>query len=78
MASGNVDAARMFCERAADAGLAQGALALAATFDPDELARRRVFGGLRPDPAAAKRWYERARELGAHEADEPLKRLLRR
>jgi TPR repeat protein len=75
MASGNVEAARLFYERAADAGLAQGALALAATFDPDELARRQVVGGLRPDPAAAKRWYERARELGADEADEPLRRL---
>ena len=76
MAAGNVEAARLFYERAAEAGLAQGALALAATFDPDELARRQVVGGLRPDPAAAKRWYERARELGAAEADEPLRRLL--
>ena len=76
MAAGNVEAARLFYERAAEAGLAQGALALAATFDPDELARRQVVGGLRPDPAAAKRWYERARELGADEADEPLRRLL--
>jgi hypothetical protein len=75
MATGNVEAARMFYERAADAGLAQGALALAATFDPDELARRQVVGGLRPDPAAAKRWYERARELGADDADEPVRRL---
>ena len=75
MATGNVEAARMFYERAADAGLAQGAQALAATFDPDELARRQVVGGLRPDPAAAKRWYERARELGADEADEPIRRL---
>jgi TPR repeat protein len=76
MAAGNVEAARLFYERAADLGLARGALALAATFDPDELARRQVVGGLRPDPAAAKRWYERARELGADEADEPLRRLL--
>ena len=76
MAAGNVEAARLFYERAADAGLAQGAHALAATFDPDELTRRQVIGGVRPDPAAAKRWYERARELGADEADEPLRRLL--
>jgi hypothetical protein len=75
MTAGNVEAARLFYERAADAGLAQGALALAATFDPDELGRRQVVGGLQPDPAAARRWYERARELGADEADEPLKRL---
>jgi hypothetical protein len=75
MATGNVDSARLFYERAADAGLAQGALALAATFDPHELARRQIVGGLRPDPAQAQRWYERARELGAVEAEEPLRRL---
>jgi hypothetical protein len=75
MTAGNVEAARLFYERAADAGLAQGALALAATFDPDELNRRQVVGGLQPDPVAARRWYERARELGADEADEPLRRL---
>jgi len=75
MATGNVEAARLFYRRAADAGLAQGALALAATFDPQELARRQVVGGLRPDPAEAQRWYERARELGAAEAEGPLKRL---
>jgi TPR repeat protein len=76
LASGNVEAARLFYERAAEAGLAQGAHALAATFDPDELARLEVIGGVRPDPAVAKRWYERARELGADEAEEPLRRLL--
>jgi hypothetical protein len=75
LAAGNVEAARLFYERAADAGLAQGALALAATYDPDELARRQVVGGLQSDPVAARRWYERARELGADEADEPLRRL---
>lgn len=75
MASGNVEGARLFYERAADAGLAQGALALAATFDPHELARQQVVGGLRPDAAQAQRWYERALALGAAEAEEPLKRL---
>jgi TPR repeat protein len=64
-ANGNVAAARLFYERAAEAGLAEGALALAATFDSDELARRQVVGGVQPDPAAAWRWYERALELGA-------------
>jgi hypothetical protein len=68
-AAGNVAAARLFYERAADLGLIQGALALAATFDPDELARLQVLGGVKPDPAAARRWYERARELGASEAE---------
>jgi hypothetical protein len=75
LAAGNVEAARQFYERAADMGLAQGALALAATYDPNELARRQVVGGLQPDPAAAQRWYERARELGAAEAEDRLRRL---
>jgi hypothetical protein len=73
--AGNVEAARQFYERAADAGLAQAALALAATYDPNELARRQVVGGLQPDPVVAQRWYERAREMGAAEAEERLRRL---
>jgi hypothetical protein len=76
-AAGNVGAARLFYERAADAGLPEGALALAATFDPNELTRRNVLGGVQPDRAAARRWYERARELGALEAEQHLQRLAR-
>jgi hypothetical protein len=74
-AKGNVEAARLFYEKAADAGLAEGALVLASTYDPGELARQHVVGGLLPDPDAARRWYERARELGAAEAEERLLRL---
>ena len=71
---GNVAEARLYFQRAADAGLAQGALAMAATYDPIELS---LLGarGVRPDPATAKVWYERARQLGATEAEERLKRL---
>jgi hypothetical protein len=71
---GNISAARLFYRRAADAGLAQGALALAATYDPNELARLRV-AGVQPDLALAREWYEKARELGASEAEERLRRL---
>ena len=71
---GNVFAARRFFERAAEAGLAQSAVALAATFDPDELAKLNVVG-LAPDVDAARKWYERARELGAVEAAERLRHL---
>src|SRR5262245_56203327 len=71
---GNVFAARKFFERAAEAGLAQGAVAAAGTYDPDELARLRVVG-LQPDIEAARKWYEKARELGASEAGERLRRL---
>jgi TPR repeat protein len=71
---GNVFAARKFFERAAEAGLAQGAVAAAGTYDPDELAKLRVVG-LQPDVEAARKWYEKARELGAVEAGERLRRL---
>jgi len=70
---GNIGAARGWFERAADAGLAAGALKLAATYDPEELARRDVR--VTPDAKEARKWYERARELGAPEADERLARL---
>ncbi len=71
---GNVYPARMFFQRAAEAGLAESALALGGTFDPDELAKIKVFG-LQPDIAAARKWYEKAQELGAPEAAERLRRL---
>ena len=74
LAEGNVAAARLFYERAADAGLAQGAMALAATFDGAELARLGVRG-IQPDPKQARRWYERARQLGANDAEERLRRI---
>jgi TPR repeat protein len=71
---GNVYAARKFFELAAEAGLAQSAVAVASTYDPDELARLNVVG-LQPDAEAARKWYEKARELGAAEATERLRRL---
>lgn len=71
---GNIGAARLFFQRAAEIGLALGAIRLAATFDPAELARFNAQG-VRPDREEARRWYERARELGAPEADERLARL---
>lgn len=74
LADGGIAQARLLYERAADAGLAQGAMALAATYDPDELDRLGVRG-LQPDGATAARWYERARQLGAVEAAQRLQRL---
>jgi TPR repeat protein len=61
-------------EFAADAGLAQGAMALAATFDADELAKLGVRG-VASDPKEARRWYERARQLGATDAPQRISRL---
>jgi hypothetical protein len=74
LAEGNIATARNFFLRAAEAGLARGALLLAATYDPRELTRMRAQG-IQPNPAEARKWYERARELGAPEASERLSRL---
>ncbi len=71
---GNVFAARKFFERAVEGGLAQSAVALAGTYDPDELAKMKVVG-LQPNVEEARRWYEKARELGAFEAADRLRRL---
>lgn len=73
---GNVGAARMFFQRAAEAGLAAGALKMAATYDPAELERLQVkVQGAIPDRAEARKWYERARALGSPEAADLLTRI---
>jgi hypothetical protein len=74
LALGDVASARLFYERAADAGYAPAAMALAATFDAAELERLKVLG-IPADAKAARRWYQRARELGASGAEERLRRL---
>ena len=49
-------------------------MALAATYDPYELGKFGTFGPL-PDADAALRWYRKARELGATDAEQRLQRL---
>ena len=72
--TGDIASARLFFERAAEAGLAEAALAMGATYDAGELAKIRAHG-IRPDAAEARRWYERAGELGSGDAVQRLKRL---
>ncbi len=69
---GDVASARLFYERATDAGDAQAALRLGETYDPFFLMRVRL-NGVRGDLAVATRWYRRARDLGASEAEILLK-----
>lgn len=71
---GNIQPARMLFRRAAEAGLAESALELGGTYDPVELAKRKVMG-LQPDIAAARQWYGKAQQLGAVEAANRLRRL---
>jgi TPR repeat protein len=75
LAEGKVAGARLFFRQAADAGFIPALIKLAATYDPTELSRLRVQG-IAPDPTEARKWYERARELGAPEAEERLARLV--
>ena len=60
--AGDIVSARLLFRRAADAGNASGATALAMTFDADVLAKQML--GSAADPEEAQRWYARARELG--------------
>jgi len=62
LAAGDVASARLFYQRAADAGDAPAALRLGATFDPAFLARTGIRGVV-GDEAQASLWYRRARDL---------------
>ncbi|HLH12040.1 MAG TPA: hypothetical protein VKV77_09200 [Methylovirgula sp.] len=59
--------ARLFFQRAADAGSAEAARAMGETYDPVEFEKLGVRG-LVPDEAMAQKWYERAQELEAKQA----------
>jgi hypothetical protein len=76
-ARGSILVARQYFQRALDAGLAVAALRLGATYDPAELQRLQVSGVV-PDRDLARKWYQRAQELGAPGADERLADLDRR
>jgi TPR repeat protein len=74
IASGDISAARLVLRRAADANDAEAALALGATYDPFVLRKLRVYG-LTADPAMARVWYEKAKELGSEAATRRLEIL---
>ena len=71
---GDAASARLFYERAVDAGGGLAAIRLGATFDPLFLDRVHLRG-VRGDPGAALFWYRRARDLGAPDAEVLLKAL---
>ncbi len=74
MAHGDVAGARLAYGYLADRGSANGALALAESYDPALLAKISVVG-LSGDHAEALRHYRRAAELGSLEAARRLARL---
>ncbi|MGH7054444.1 MAG: hypothetical protein ACREFA_11580, partial [Stellaceae bacterium] len=73
---GDVASARLFYERAADAGDARAALDLGNSFNPAFLGRIGVLG-MRGDTVAAAHWYRRARALGSSDAGKALHALPR-
>ncbi|HEY2531173.1 MAG TPA: hypothetical protein VGJ20_25110 [Xanthobacteraceae bacterium] len=72
--TGDIAAARVAFLPLADAGNAEAALALGASFDPRYLARQNVIG-VAGDEAKARAWYQRAMELGSTEAKNILARM---
>ena len=74
LSTGDVASARLFYERAADAGDGGAALRLGATFDPGFLSQTGIRGAL-SDPAQASSWYRRALDLGNSGAQKALRDL---
>jgi TPR repeat protein len=66
LAVGDIASARLSLERAAKAGDAVSAFAMAKTFDPVELTKAGVRG-IKGDPEKADYWYRRARSLAGIE-----------
>lgn len=77
MASRDFAAARLMYQRAAEAGSAMAAFALAETYDPMVLGKLDARGGITPDFILAATWYGKAKDLGSSEAPERLERLAR-
>jgi hypothetical protein len=67
LAAGDVVAARIALQRAAQAGDGNAAVVLGATYDPTELAKLGVVG-ISADVAKARSWYEKAEKFGSPEA----------
>jgi TPR repeat protein len=67
IAIGDIAAARLLLERAADAREASAALLLAQTYDPAVLGTPDMRS-ITPDPAMARDWYRKAAQFGSPEA----------
>lgn len=74
LAEGDISSARLLLRRAAEAGDAAAALALAGTYDRAELAKLNVIGVVH-DHAQAKVWYAKAVTHGSAEAVRRLQQL---
>ena len=77
IAAGDVVTARIVFQRGAEAGDANAAMALGATYDPTVLAELGV-AGLGADVEKARTWYQKAESLGSTEATRRLAILANR
>jgi hypothetical protein len=75
VANADISGARLVFRRAAEAGDAAAALALAETYDPLVVGKSGAKAGIISDIAVARSWYERAGELGSTVARERIARL---
>lgn len=69
--NGDLVSARLLLKRAAAAGSADGAFALAQTFDPVVVTRIGVIG-VSPNAEKAREWYQKAAQLGSGLATQQL------
>lgn len=77
LATGDIAAARLFYERAAEQGSAPAATAAGKTYDPlflEEVHAR----GIRGDVVRAAQWYRKASAAGDKQADIRMERLMAR
>ena len=77
IATGDLASARLVLQRAAEGGDPRAALTLAGTYDPIVLEKLGIQG-FGSDIAAARTWYERAKEFGSAEAPRRLEMLASR
>jgi hypothetical protein len=74
LAMGDIPAARLLLERAAEGQDATAALMLARTYDPAVLGTADVRN-ITPEPDKARAWYQKAAQLGSTEAQRRLAQL---
>jgi hypothetical protein len=76
MRNGDLAAARVVLQRAAEAKSAEAALTLGKTYDPAVLRVLKLYNAT-ADVAMARSWYEKAKEIGSAEALRRLESLAR-
>ena len=75
LGTGDIAAARILFRRLADAGIADGAFAMAQTYDPRYLTEHKVVGVV-GDESKARAFYQQAAQLGSAEAAHMLERTV--